>query len=101
MHMNSRRQYDAARCIVRRVIAAWDPYDLLSGGAPPDEFDHEVSLVTARIPRIDSPESAAAHLSNVFTQQFGPESFGIDACREVGRDLYEQLHEADLLEPKQ
>jgi hypothetical protein len=92
--MRSRKDYDAIRAIVRRVIATWNPYGLLSEGAPPDEFDEEVALVTARVPKIASPESAAAHLSDVFSQQFEPETFGVDACCEAGRDLYEQLRKA-------
>ena len=95
--MSSRQDYDAVRAIVRRVIAAWNPYGLLSEGAPPDEFDEEVALVAARVPKIGSPESAAAHLSEVFSQQFEPETFGLDACRDAGRDLYEQLRTAGYL----
>lgn len=101
MSLRSRADYDGVRAIVRRVLAAWDPYGLLSGGAPPDEFDAEVALVTARVPKIVSPESAAAHLSGVFSQQFEAERFGIDACREAGRDLYEQLRTAGYLEGQQ
>lgn len=95
--MRSRQDYDQVHAIVRRVIVALDPYRLLSQGAPPDEFDEEVALVTARVPKIVSPESAAAHLSDVFSQQFEPHLFGIDACREAGRELYEQLRTAGYL----
>jgi len=96
--MRSRADYDAAFELVRQVVADWDPYCLLAEGAPSDEFGEEIALVVARIPKIESPESAAAHLSEVFSRQFEPELFSIEQCRAPGRSLFERLVAAGYVE---
>ena len=35
--------------LVTRVIAEWDPYALLAGGAPRDEFDAEIASVATQV----------------------------------------------------
>jgi uncharacterized protein DUF1871 len=83
---------------VRSVIHEWDPYDLLAGGAPDDEFDSEVSAVIRQLDRIRSSLDASHVISRVFSSSFEPESFQVEDCRSVGERLYEVLAERGLIE---
>jgi hypothetical protein len=49
--LSSRDDYDRAFAIVRKVIAEWDPYGLIGGGAPLDEWDSAVAKILAQVPR--------------------------------------------------
>lgn len=84
--------------IVRKVIHGWDPYHLLEGGAPDDEWDREILQIVGRVGRIHSAFDAAAIVSEVFTEAFHPEGFGPDDCAEVGSKLFSALQEAGIIE---
>ena len=83
---------------VRSVIREWDPYDLLAGGAPDDEFDSEISAVIRQLDRIGTPRDASHVISRVFSSSFEPESFQIEHCEVVGKRLYEVLLERGIVE---
>ena len=89
--------YEAARSIVRSVIHGWDPYSLLAGGAPHDEWDDEIVRVVARVPEIEAAPDAARVVSEVFSTAFHPDEFSTTECTEVGQRLYHQLAESGLL----
>ena len=44
--------YKRALQVVGSVVREWDPYSLIAGGAPEDEFESEIAGVVAQIPRI-------------------------------------------------
>ncbi|MDA0810669.1 MAG: DUF1871 family protein [Planctomycetota bacterium] len=88
MTLSTRKDYDRAVSVVRAVIKRWDPYSLLAGGAPVDEFDSEIASVTAQIPRIRSSNDAVHAVSRVFSSAFDAEAFSIANCTEVGNHLY-------------
>lgn len=94
--MRSKSDYKRAVRVVREVVHAWDPYRLIAGGAPDDEFDHEIASVVAQIPRIRSARDASHALSRVFSSSFGPERFGPEHCSEVGERLYVRLQQEGL-----
>jgi hypothetical protein len=94
--MKTRGDYDATLDVVAAVINAWDPYSLLEGGSPPDEFDAEIAALVPRIRHIHSEEDAAREIATVFTKAFDP-TFTPEACTEVGAQLYSRLREASLL----
>ncbi len=94
--MRTRIDYDAALDVVASVINAWDPYSLLSGGGPPDEFEAEIAALVPRIKHIHSPEDAAREIAIVFAAAFEPH-FTPEVCAGVGAQLYSRLQEADLL----
>jgi hypothetical protein len=48
----SRDIYEKLVTVVGGVIRNWDPYGLLAGGAPSNEFDQEIALVAARVKQI-------------------------------------------------
>ena len=95
--MKTRADYEGAIKVVGSVIDAWDPYSLLAGGAPPDEFHSEIERLVTRIRHIYSPEDAAKEISSIFSRAFEPEYFTVAACTDVGAQLYDCLKEADLL----
>ena len=95
--MRTRADYDRALAVVRDVIHEWDPYALIAGGAPADEWDGEIASVVAQIPRIKSQDDAAHAVSRVFASALEPEGFSPADCAEVGRRLYLALADAGLL----
>ena len=60
--LSTRKNYDYAIEVVKKVIHAWDPYCLLKTGSPEDEFDGETASVVRQIPRIKSEYDAAIKL---------------------------------------
>ena len=95
--MKTRADYDSAIDIVGAVINAWDPYSLLAGGAPLDEFNREVARLVTRIPHIRSAADASREVAAVFSHYFSPEEFSVDSCSEVGTRLFDELQKAQLL----
>jgi hypothetical protein len=83
---------------VRSVINEWDPYELLAGGAPSDEFGSEISAVIRQLDRIHSPRDASHVISRVFSSSFEPELFQIEHCQSVGERLYSVLVERSFIE---
>lgn len=94
--MKTRKDYHQAVAIVRTVVEAWDPYRLIAGGAPSDEFEDEVSRLVALVPRVKSAHDAANALSRVFSAGFG-DGFSLAACEDVGRDLFDALASSGMV----
>jgi hypothetical protein len=94
--MKTRSDYDAALNVVASVINAWDPYSLIEGGSPSDEFEAEVAALVPRIRHMHSEGDAAREIATVFVKAFDS-TFTPEACGRVGAQLYSRLQEADLL----
>lgn len=92
-----REKYQQMWDLTADVIRKWDPYGLLAGGAPPDEFDHEIASLVAQIPRINSAADATLAVSRIFGSNFDSGSFPADSCRDVGKELFATLQEKGLL----
>ena len=97
--MSGRDDYDRAFAIVRKVIAEWDPYGLIGGGAPLDEWDSAVAKIVARVPRIRSAKDAARAISQTFSRELEPTSVSREECESVGRQLFEALVDARVIQP--
>jgi hypothetical protein len=95
--MKARGNYEQAIQVVREVVHHWDPYGLLAGGCPPDEFDREIAAVVTQVPRIRSRADAVDALSRVFSSAFEPERFRPEDCKGPGAELYDALLAAGLL----
>ena len=95
--MKTRGDYNRAMRVVREVVRRWDPYGLLAGGCPPDEFDGEIAAVVAQVPRIRSQGDATHALSRVFSSAFEPERFRLEDCSGAGSELHEALFAEGLL----
>ncbi len=85
--------YKRALHVVGSVVREWDPYSLIAGGAPPDEFDSEIAGVVAQIPRIKTKKEAVLALSRVFSSAFEAERFTPENCAEAGEKLFAALSE--------
>jgi len=95
--MRSRADYERAIELTGEVIRRWDPFQLIAGGTPKDEFDAEVERIATYIPRVRSEEAMALAISEVFSKAFGPKEFTPSACTDVGTELYGKLLEAGLV----
>jgi hypothetical protein len=98
LRRNSRKFYEKAIPVVTTVINEWDPYGLIGGGAPDDEFDGEIRSIVRQLGRVHSAEDATHAVSRVFSSSFEVEKFGLDACRAVGKKLYLALKAEALLD---
>jgi len=96
--MKSTDDYQRAIAAVRTVIHKWDPYSLIAGACPRDEFDSEIANIITQIPRIKGTNDATHAISRVFSSAFEPGRFRPDNCIEVGRNLYEVLLREGLLD---
>jgi hypothetical protein len=95
--MRTREQYDQAVAICRNAIAQWDPLALLSGGAPADEYDLEVSSLVPKLRDARTASDVARVISKVFGDGFGETSLDPDDCAKVGAAIYLRLRSAGLL----
>jgi hypothetical protein len=89
--------YKRALEVVGSVIREWDPYALIAGGAPADEFDSEIAAVVTQIPRIKTEREGALVLSRVFSTAFEAERFTPEQCLEAGKKLFTALVANDLV----
>lgn len=92
-----RTKYQQMWDLTAGIIRDWDPYRLLGGGAPGDEFDREIASLVAQIPRIRSAADATQAVSRIFASSFEAHSFTDETCSEVGKQLYAVLAEQGLL----
>jgi hypothetical protein len=96
--LSNRDDYDRAFAVVRKVIAEWDPYGLIGGGAPLDEWDSAVAKIVAQIPRIGSAKDAAHAVSRTFSRELEGVGFSPEECATVGSQLFEALANASILQ---
>lgn len=66
-------------------------YDLISGGAPCNEFTHEVAQIVTKIDGINTPMALAEVISSIFSKEFESEQFSIEACTPVASRLFVAL----------
>jgi hypothetical protein len=91
------RDYEKAIEIIGRIIRAWDPYSLISEGAPSDEFDSEIAKIAAKVPSFHSSSDVANTISNVFLASFGQdEKFSAKDCSEPAEQIFLELGRANL-----
>jgi len=98
MPLSNRDDYDRAFAVVRKVIAEWDPYGLIGGGAPLDEWDSAVAKIVAQIPRIGSAKDAAQAVSHTLSRELETAGFSPAECVAVGGQLFEALVDASILQ---
>jgi len=83
---------DFKKCIeiVRESIHRIDPYCLLDGGSPDDEFDSEISSIVSQLDRSgsgrDVAHSIARVLNSSFSESHRPEEFEVE-----GNMIFEAL----------
>jgi hypothetical protein len=92
-----RTKYQKMWDVTAGIIRDWDPYGLLGGGAPGDEFDREIASLVAQIPRIHSEADATQAIARIFASSFEAHSVTEETCSEVGKQLYAALAQQGLL----
>ncbi|OQX11306.1 MAG: hypothetical protein BWK76_19330 [Desulfobulbaceae bacterium A2] len=92
-----RKQWKKVEAVARTVILEWDPYGLIGGGAPEDEWDSEILQLVGKVHGITTAAGAAAAISGVFSNAFQPEGFEKEDCGEVGRKLFDALKKERLI----
>ena len=97
-HKAMKLLYQNAIAVTAALINEWDPYSLISGGAPKDEFASEVSRIVAKAHEANTPEALARVISGVFSASFEPEPFSIQACLPVATRLLEELKTSGYVE---
>ena len=93
-----RAKYSKMWDLAASVIRTWDPWQLLAGGAPIDEYDKEISSLVAQIPRIHSAADASHAVLQIFSSSLEVESLPRDACSEVGKKFFAALSEQGLVD---
>jgi hypothetical protein len=93
--MKNKQDYKLAENIVREAIHKIDPYSLLEGGAPSDEFDSEISSVTNQLQRCNSGKDVANAIARTLTSSFG-EKFQSSELENEGNSIYAELQRQKL-----
>jgi hypothetical protein len=95
-NLSTKTDYENAVLAVREVIHAWDPYSLLAGGAPSDEFDGEIEKLVAKIRTISSEKDASESVKEVFNGLLGEESSN-EEYELIGKRLFGNLVKKGVL----
>ena len=66
-----------------KILNQWDPYALVSQGAP------EAALILSQLNKTQSIEEITTLVSNVFTDQFEDKVFDSENCTVVADKIYE------------
>ena len=72
-----------------KILNQWDPYALVSQGAPEDELKPEAALILSQLNKTQSIEEITTLVSNVFTDQFEDKVFDSENCTVVADKIYE------------
>ena len=88
--MKTKEDYKRAQRIVKKLIDSWDPYFLLEGGAPDDEFSEEID-------QIKSEDDAIQAISMVMSSAFDAGEFTPEKCTEIGKRLFACCKEENLI----
>jgi Domain of unknown function (DUF1871) len=82
---------------VQHVLNEWDPYDLLKGGAPENEFTEEATQITAKIKNSETPTALAHVISDIFSRNFESDQFPVEACLPTASRIFKELEARRLL----
>ena len=87
----STAEYGKTMQVIGGVIRKWDPYSLIAGGAPANEFDPQVSSLMTYVDKFRSREDVVNALSAVFSRAFDPAKFTPAYCAAPGSEIHEEL----------
>ena len=91
----NKKELSKALNIVRESIRRIDPYSLLEGGSPNDEFDSEINAITSQLQRCGSGKDVAHVIARVlnsaFSEKYEPEEF-----EDEGNTIFKALVENGL-----
>ena len=96
-NLNNKADYNQALNAVKEVIHAWDPYGLLAGGAPSDEFDPEIAKLVTKVRTISTEEDAVRSIEEVFADFLGDDGSKME-YKIIGKKLFENLLNHKVIE---
>lgn len=83
--------------IIKTALNEWDPYNLIEGGAPEDEFAEEATQIAAKIKKTETPAELAQVISDVFSRNFERDVFPVEACLQVAFRIFGDLEVRHVL----
>ncbi len=92
----TKQDYKIGLEIVREEIHRIDPYSLLEGGCPEDEFDSEIASIANQLTRCKSGKDVAHAITRVLNSSFG-EKHKPSEFEDAGTAIFEKLHAKDLI----
>ena len=92
-----KQDYEEILHTVEQALNEWDPYDLMKGGAPENEFSEEATRIAARIMETDSPAELAHVISEIFSRSFENNVFSVEECLSVASRIFGTLEVRGLL----
>lgn len=84
--------------IVKQALNEWDPYDLIAGGAPENEFTEETTQIAAKIKKTETPAELALVISDLFTRNFESALFSVEECLPVAYRILSDIEARRLLQ---
>jgi len=96
--MKTRKEYDDAFRIVRAAVASWDPFGILGGGAPEDEWDQEIARLLPRIQRAITSADVAREIAVAFGDSIGGTPISAKEVDDVATGIFLRLKTAGLLQ---
>ena len=81
---------------MRESIHRIDPYSLLAGGSPDDEFDSEINSIVGQLQRCGSGRDVAHAIASILTSSFG-EKFEPSEFESEGQHIYAELQRNELI----
>jgi len=94
--VKTKHDFELAKEIVRDSIHRIDPYSLLSGGSPKDEFDSEIISIVGQLYRCGSGRDVSHTISRVLSSSFG-EKYESKAFEKEGLNIFTALKEKGLV----
>ncbi len=77
---------------IKEIIDSADPINLLSIGAPDDEYDGEIQEIASGISKCNSKEEIKEVVYNVFKRNFGEEIAGnISLYSEIAELIFKKI----------
>ena len=78
--------------IIKKIINEWDPYDLISLGAPDDEFENEIIEIILKMKNENNLNDIAVIISDVFTKSFNDhDNFTIEKCIIIANKIEKEI----------
>ena len=91
-----KHNYKKAHEIVRESIHRIDPYSLLAGGSPEDEFDSEINSIVGLLQRCGSGGDVAHAIAHILSSSFG-EKFESSEFESEGQHIYAELQRNEII----
>lgn len=73
---------------IKKIINEWDPYNLISGGAPDNEFESEIIEIIFKIKGKNDIKDIAYIISDIFINSFDKHDlFSVENCMDIANKI--------------